>query len=443
MSLSRTEAELRNSLTVRLAEARARTDELFQLVRPEALYDHPIPDWHQVIFYLGHFEAFEWNLIGRDALDLKPFNPKLDELFRFGVLPSTDKPKVYSPSEWPRVEEIQRYNRQAREEVDECLRTVPLRQPPHPYLQDGYAFQLAIEHRWMHVETMAYVLNGLPYDRKVPQPSPPEVAAPPVERRLIDIPAGTATLGLKRADRATLGWDNEYESHTVEVPAFAIGSHNITNGDYLEFVRAGGYRERSLWSEDDWAWRNAGGIERPPFWARRGDQWRCRAQFAEIPLPLSWPVYVSHAEASAYARWAGKALPAEAQFHRAAYGTADGCERAYPWGNEAPSAQHGNFDCRRWDPAPVGAHPAGTSAFGVADLVGNGWEWTSTAFYAFPGFEPLPFYPTFSVNFFDGKHYVVKGGSARTAACLLRRSFRNWFQPHFPYIYATFRCVQN
>ncbi len=443
MSLSRTEAELRNSLTVRLAEARARTDELFQLVRPKALYDHPIPDWHQVIFYLGHFEAFEWNLIGRDALDLEPFNPKLDELFRFGVLPSTDKPKVYPPSEWPRVEEIQRYNQQAREKVDECLRTVSLRQPPHLYLQDGYAFQLAIEHRWMHVETMAYVLNGLPYDRKVPQPSPLEVTAPPVERRLIDIPAGTATLGLKRADRATLGWDNEYESHTVEVPAFAIESHNVTNGDFLEFVRAGGYRERSLWSEDDWAWRNARGIEQPPFWTRRGDQWRCRAQFEEIPLPLSWPVYVSHAEASAYARWAGKALPTEAQFHRAAYSTPDGCERPYPWGNEAPSAQHGNFDCQRWDPAPVGAHPAGTSAFGVADLVGNGWEWISTAFHAFPGFEPLPFYPTFSANFFDGKHYVVKGGSARTAACLLRRSFRNWFQPHFPYIYATFRCVEN
>ncbi len=260
---------------------------------------------------------------------------------------------------------------------------------------------------------------------------------------MIDILAGTATLGLKRADRATLGWDNEYELHTVEVPAFAIESHNVTNGDYLEFVRAGGYQQQSLWSEDDWAWRNAGGIEHPPFWTRRGDQWRCRAQFEEIPLPLSWPVYVSHAEASAFARWAGKALPTEAQFHRAAYGTPDGCERAYPWGNEAPSVQHGNFDCQRWDPAPVGTHPAGASAFGVADLVGNGWEWTSTAFHAFPGFEPLPFYPAFSANFFDGKHYVVKGGSARTAACQLRRSFRNWFQPHFPYVYASFRCVEN
>jgi ergothioneine biosynthesis protein EgtB len=443
MSLSRTETELRNSLTVRLAEARVRTDEMLHLVRPEALYDHPIPEWHQPVFYLGHFEAFDWNLIGREALGLEPFSPKLDELFRFGVLPSTVKPKVYPPSEWPRVEEIQRYNRQARTKVDECLRTVSLRQPPHPYLQDGYAFQLAIEHRWMHVETMAYVLHALPYDRKAPRPSAREVSAPPVERRLIDIPAGSATLGLKRGDRATLGWDNEYELHTVEVPAFAIESHNVTNGDFLEFVRAGGYRERSLWSEDDWAWQHARGIEHPLYWRRRGDQWRCRALFEEILLPLSWPVYVSHAEASAYARWAGKALPTEAQFHRAAYGTPDGCERAYPWGNEAPSAQHGNFDCQRWDPAPVGTHPAGTSAFGVADLVGNGWEWTSTAFHAFPGFEPLPFYPTFSANFFDGKHYVVKGGSARTAACLLRRSFRNWFQPHFPYVYASFRCVEN
>ena len=93
-------------------------------------------------------------------------------------------------------------------------------------------------------------------------------------------------------------------------------------------------------------------------------------------------------------------------------------------------------------PTPVGAHPDGDSAFGVADLVGNGWEWTSTPFAPLPGFEAFPFYPGYSANFFDGKHFVMKGGSARTAACMLRRSFRNWFQPHYPYVYATFRCVE-
>jgi formylglycine-generating enzyme required for sulfatase activity len=165
--------------------------------------------------------------------------------------------------------------------------------------------------------------------------------------------------------------------------------------------------------------------------------------FEEIPLPLDWPVYVSHAEAAAYARWVGKELPTEAQFHRAAYGTPDGQERQFPWGDGPPEPQRANFNFQRWDPAPVGAYPAGSSAFGVADLVGNGWEWTSSVFAPLAGFQAFPFYPGYSADFFDGKHYVIKGGSARTAARLLRRSFRNWFQPHYPYVYATFRGVSN
>jgi formylglycine-generating enzyme required for sulfatase activity len=165
--------------------------------------------------------------------------------------------------------------------------------------------------------------------------------------------------------------------------------------------------------------------------------------FEEVPLPLSWPVYVSHAEAAAYARWNGKKLPSEAQWHRAAYGTPEGAERAYPWGDQPPTPERGNFDCARWDPTPVDAHPAGASPFGVHDLLGNGWEWTSTVFAPLPGFQPFPFYPGYSADFFDGRHYVMKGGSAATAAPLLRRSFRNWFQPHYPYVYAGFRLVED
>lgn len=164
--------------------------------------------------------------------------------------------------------------------------------------------------------------------------------------------------------------------------------------------------------------------------------------FGTMPLPESWPVYVSHAEASAFARWAGKKLPTEAQWHRAAYGTPEGGERMYPWGDARPEGHHGNFHHQRWDPCPVDAHSAGASAFGVFDLLGNGWEWTSTAFGPLNGFKPFPFYRGYSADFFDGKHFVMKGGSARTDACMVRRSFRNWFQPHYPYAYATFRCVE-
>jgi formylglycine-generating enzyme required for sulfatase activity len=163
--------------------------------------------------------------------------------------------------------------------------------------------------------------------------------------------------------------------------------------------------------------------------------------FADIALPLDWPVYVSQAEAKAYAKWAGKSLPAEAEWQRATYATPDGEERAYPWGEEKPNVSLGNVDFARWSPVPVNAFPGGQSAFGVQGMVGNGWEWTSTPFEPFPGFAPFPFYRGYSADFFDGKHFVMKGGSARTAACMLRRTFRNWFQSHYQYIYTGFRCV--
>ena len=250
-------------------------------------------------------------------------------------------------------------------------------------------------------------------------------------------------MGLRRDEQGTFGWDNEFEAHVVSVPTFSIDQYQITNRQYLDFIAGGGYDNIDLWSKEAWAWKNGKGITHPGFWQRRGDGWYFRTMFGEVPLPLDWPVYVSHAEANAYALWAGKLLPTEAQWHRAAYGTPGGEERSYPWGEEGPIARHGNFDFQRWDPAPVGAFPAGNSAFGVAGLAGNGWEWTSTQFGPFPGFQPFPFYLGYSADFFDNKHFVMKGGSARTAACMLRRSFRNWFQPHYPHVYAGFRCVSH
>jgi formylglycine-generating enzyme required for sulfatase activity len=165
--------------------------------------------------------------------------------------------------------------------------------------------------------------------------------------------------------------------------------------------------------------------------------------FSEIPLPLNAPVYVTWAEATAYAHWSGKELPTEAQFHRAAYGTPEGHERPYPWGSALPDASWGNFDFQHWDPMDVDATPAGDSEFGVAQLLGNGWEWTATPFGPFPGFQAFPFYLGYSQDFFEEEHYVLKGGSARTAACMLRRSFRNWFRPNYPYVYASFRLIEN
>ena len=436
-------AELRQTLKSRLAEARARTDALFDIVRPEAILDRPIRERHRLIFYVGHLEAFDWNLLCRDSLGLRQFNPQFDKLFAFGIDPVDGGLPADQPSDWPSPDHIARYTREVRQDLDSSLERVSFDDPAIPNLRAGWAFNIAIEHRLMHAETLAYMFHWLPFEKKAPQPPEPGIAAPPSERRIIEIPRGTVTFGLDRTVDPVLGWDNEYERHTVGVPAFAVDKYNVTNGDFLSFVRAGGYRERTLWDDAGWAWVSAEDVRHPRFWVRRDDRWWWRGMFGDIPLPLDWPVYVSQAEACAFARWLGKSLPTEAQLQRAAFGSPDGYERDFPWGNELPSPRRGNFDFTRWDPVPVGAHPEGDSAFGVADLAGNGWEWTCTPFGPFPGFVPLPFYPGYSANFFDGKHFVMKGGSMLTHRSLLRRTFRNWFQDRYPHIYAGFRCVQN
>jgi iron(II)-dependent oxidoreductase len=397
------------ALLRRIESARKRTDELFELLMPGALYSRPIPERHRLIFYLGHLEAFDWNQLSRQALDIPSFHPEFDHLFEFGIDPPVGQAPQDKPSDWPSESEIRTYNQRAREIVDEVLEQAPQQ-----------IVEVALEHRLMHAETLAYLFHNLPYDQKIPvhmdgihdvsRPSP----------KMIDIPAGQATLGQKASE---FGWDNEFDEHPVTVSGFAISKYKVTNGEYLDFVRDG--------------------AAPPHFWLERKGEWFYRGMFAEIPLPHHAPVYVTHAEAGAYARWAGQALPTEAQFHSAAFASKTGPERSYPWGDAAPGSQHGNFDFHHWDPIHIAANPAGDSAFGVSQLIGNGWEWTSTLFGPFPGFEPFPFYPGYSKNFFDESHYVLKGGSPRTAACFLRRSFRNWFRPDYPYVYASFRLVKN
>jgi gamma-glutamyl hercynylcysteine S-oxide synthase len=436
-----------------LAESRARTDELFRLVRPEVLYDRPIPERHRIVFYIGHLEAFDRNLIARDTFGLAPFQEQLDRLFAFGIDPTGGALPGDKPSDWPALDEVRAYVERTRAAVDECARRVAGPRAAHPNLENDLVFHVAVEHRLMHAETLAYMFHQLPLDGKVGRKSTSEAplllsGARPVPRR-IEIPAGEATLGVPRSESrlgaAPFGWDNEFEVHSQSVPAFAIDAHKVTNAQFLEFIRQGGYDNASLWTPEAWEWINANNIRHPGFWLARGNEWYYKTMFEEVSLPFDWPVYVSHAEASAYARWRCAALPTESQFHRAACGTPEGRERAFPWGNEIGSdaRSRGNFDFARWDPTPVGAHPEGSSAFGVDELAGNGWEWTSTIFGPFDGFRPFSFYPGYSADFFEGKHYVMKGASPRTAACFLRRSFRNWFQPHYPYVYAAFRCVEN
>jgi ergothioneine biosynthesis protein EgtB len=427
-----------------LEAARRRSDELFSLVAPAALIERAIPERHRLIFYLGHLEAFDWNLIGAGVLGLGPADPRrpaFDRLFAFGIDPVDGNLPADSPDDWPGTEEVNVWRLRARAALDSCLESGGV-----PALH----VHAAIEHRLMHVETLTYLLRRLPVDRlRAPGPAggPACGARGRSLRGRASIRAGVATLGMPGHPEEAFGWDNERSEHRVRVEPFAIDRANVTCGDWLAFMHAGGYADRALWSAGGWDWRESNGVVHPASWRHDGARWWLRRTFEEVPLPHDCPVVVSWAEASAYAAWIGGRLPTEAQFHRAAYGTPEGTERAFPWGDDAFTPERGNTGALRWDLSPVGSFPAGDSAFGVADLVGNGWEWTRTPFHPFEGFEPFRFYPGYSADFFGedepSAHRVLKGGGTRTCARLLRRSFRNWFQPHYPHVEATFRLVED
>jgi iron(II)-dependent oxidoreductase len=439
--------DTRQALLERLAEARTQTDALFDLVTPDALYERPIPERHRIIFYLGHLEAFDWNLLRERITKANAFDPELDRLFAFGIDPVDGGLPSDQPADWPAQAQIEQYRNRVRTSLDAALAERSFMEwegDESPVV----LLNVAIEHRLMHAETLAYILHQLPYDKKLGTGQIASPQAGPLRTGMIEIPRGAVTLGMPR-DGVNFGWDNEFEATTYGVRAFRIDRYKTTNGEYLKFVEAGGYQQKTLWSAGDWDWKETHGITHPLLWRRmdrtwsRLDKtWSYRGMFQEIPLPLEWPVYVSHAEAAAYAHWANKRLPTEAEWQRAAYGTPEGAEQIFPWGDESPDRRHGYFGLGRWDPSPVNAFPSARSAFGVEGLLANGWEWTSSLFEPLTGFQPFPFYAGYSASFFDGTHYVIKGGSPRTDQCMLRRTFRNWFQPHYQYAYAGFRCAE-
>lgn len=405
------------------ARNRARTAQLFGLVEPASYTARPIPLRHPIVFYEGHIPAFSYITLNRRGLGAAPLDEALEQLFERGIDPAdATAAQAHTKAAWPARAAVLAFGRRCDAAVIAALQSAQLDQPQNRRLVSAQSVYTMLEHEQMHHETLLYILHRLPYDQKiVPRDLPPHVdrGVPPYRR--IAIAAGKATLGAERSE-IPFGWDNEFERTQVDVAAFEIDEHDVTNAQYLEFVNAGGCV--------------------PPFWVERDGKWKLATLFAEIDLPRSWPVYTTHVQATAYAEWKGLRLPSEAEYHRAAFGSPDGAERSFPWGEETPhAARHGNFDFAQWDPVPVGSYPAGASAWGVHDMVGNGWEWTSTPFAPLPGFAPMASYLPYSSDFFDNQHYVAKGASPVTARELVRRSLRNWYRPNYPYVYATFRCA--
>jgi len=438
----------RQLLLQRFRRTRARSAAIFDMVPPALRLSRPIPLRHPIIFYEGHIPAFYVNTILGKGLGRPGIDPALERLFARGIDPEDEAAAAArSIAMWPEREALEAYLRAADRLVEEVLLSEELAQSANPAMRGGEAVFACLEHEAMHQETLLYILHRLPRGQVLNAGVFRDVALGPGRETPVNsrpdpvwIPEGPARLGTDRT-AWPFGWDNEFEAHEVEVGPFAIDRYDVTNAEFLAFVDAGGYESPQWWSADDWAWRSRDGIGHPSFWDRRGDRWYWRGLLEDVPLPPTWPVYVTHAEASAYARWKGGRLPTEAEYQRAAFSTPDGRHRAFPWGDDPPDLSRGNFDFARPDPAPVGSWPAGASAWGLHDLVGNGWEWTSTVFEPFAGFQPMPSYPEYSADFFDGQHYVMKGASPITSRDLLRPGFRNWFRPQYPYVYATFRLA--
>jgi gamma-glutamyl hercynylcysteine S-oxide synthase len=386
--------ESTQALRRELASAREQTDHLFDLLSPGTLYERPIAERHRLIFYLGHFEAFDWNILARRGLSAPAFHAEFDQLFERGIDPPPGEAPRDSAGDWPSEAEVLQYRAKTRSWIDDHLDDF-----------DPWLLNMTIEHRHMHAETFAYLMHGLPYNQKksdtASRHSTPFNESP--ANPMVGIRSSAVTLG-KTPD--VFGWDNEHLAHDVHVPSFRISKFKISNGEYLEFVRDGGAA--------------------PHFWSREGNQWLYRGMFSEFPLPLDWPVWVTWEQAAAYAAWRGISLPTEAQFQLASQ-------------LQTPDPVRDNFDYQRWDPIPVNASADDSSA--PVQMTGNGWEWTRDVFAPFKGFWAHPFYPGYSADFFDGRHYVMKGASPRTARLLTRPSFRNWFRPDYPHMYAGFRLV--
>jgi ergothioneine biosynthesis protein EgtB len=407
-----------------LRTAWRRSDRLFGLLGDEAWLEQPIALRQPLLFYLGHLPAFAWNHLGRGLLGRASFQPDFDALFERGIDPTGID--LYMPrTAWPERSLVLAYRDRVRAELGSVLSD-----PGFP--GDGAALvAMVVEHELMHHETLLYMFQELDHGLKRRPADWPALPASrePAPARAVEVPAGEVVLGAAPGS-IPFGWDNEFPPLRLEVPAFAIDDRPVTNAEMLAFVEAGGYERKEPWRDQDWAWRARRGITRPHSFRGAGECLAVRGLLEDVPFETAahWPATVSWAEAAAYARWRGARLPTEAEWRRAAQGA-----------EPSPSA---NVHFRHGSPVPVASDPAGASAVGVLDLVGNGWEWTSSPFAPFPGFAPMPRYPVYSADFFDGAHYVMLGGSWATDEALLRPSFRNWFQPHYPYVFSQFRCAR-
>lgn len=307
----------------------------------------------------------------------------------------------------------------------------------------GFVYGMVVQHEHQHDETMLATLQLMaePGYRPVLTPPPAPTLDPRSLPAEVLVPGGPFVMG---TDTEPWAYDNERPAHVVELADFFIDTFPTTNGEYLEFVEAGGYDDPRWWSPQGWAWRREAGLRHPQFWRRDGAGWSCLRFGWWQPLRTDEPVqHVCWYEAEAYARFRGKRLPTEAEWEKAAsWDPTTGTKRRYPWGDTDPSPRQANLGQRHFGPAPIGAYPAGASPCGVHQMIGDVWEWTASDFSPWPGFEAFP-YREYSEVFFGSAYKVLRGGSWATHPVAIRTTFRNWDFPIRRQIFAGIRLARD
>jgi iron(II)-dependent oxidoreductase len=425
----------------------------FDLVAPLAEADlmrQHSPLMSPIVWDLGHVASFEelW-LVKRLAVD------GADEPAPVAAQEGEGLDRLYDPLVTPRAQrrdlplpttaETRRAMDEVRRQASEVLaRKAGSRPAPGGLLEGGFLVHMVAQHEAQHQETVLQAialredLSYLPVFVEEVRPAPTAVGA--LEEDVL-VPGGPFLMG---TDDRTWAYDNERPAHLVEVSAFRMDVAAVTNGQYLAFMEDGGYRRRELWTEEGWRWCEHERAEAPRHWRREARRWSAMVFGRAAALDPRRPVvHVSWYEADAYARWAGKRLPTEPEWEKAAaWDVARGVSRVYPWGHERPDRTRANLDTRCLEPQPAGTYPEGRSPYGCLQMLGDVWEWTSSAFEAYPGFEAYP-YREYSEIFFGSRYRVLRGGSFATAGIVARNTMRNWDFPERRQIFSGIRCARD
>ncbi|NMO51801.1 ergothioneine biosynthesis protein EgtB [Actinoplanes sp. TBRC 11911] len=424
---------LRDRVAVELERARDRTVTLTEAVDDGDLVRQHSPLMSPLVWDLAHVGNQEELWLVRDVGGREPVRRDIDELYDAFQHPRRDRPAL--PLLGPA--EARRYVSSVRDKVLDVLDRISL--DGSPLVEQGFAFGMIVQHEQQHDETMLATHQLRAGAPALTAPPPPSSAGAVAGSVLI--PAGPFTMGTSTEPWAL---DNERPAHRVEVAAFHIDRAPVTNGQYAAFIADRGYDDPRWWSADGWAHRQAAGLTAPQHWQRDGDGWAATTFGRTARVVDDAPVvHVCYYEAEAYAAWAGKRLPTEAEWEKAArFDAATGRSRRYPWGDDDPAANHANLGQRHLQPAPVGAYPAGATPEGVHQMIGDVWEWTSTDFRGYPGFVAFP-YREYSEVFFGPDYKVLRGGSFGTDASACRGTFRNWDYPIRRQIFSGFRCARD